>query len=114
MSVGFMRSDYVRKVVSVVCLMVFPAAAQQANTGLQVQPAQSGSQQPGAPSANAPEPKTLPQPTHVDYAKPTPLLPNPFARYIPREVPPPPFTNASGATVSMPVTLSGVPVCGMP
>src|SRR5712672_3525172 len=94
MSVGFMRSDFVRKVVSVVCLMVFPAAAQQANTGLQVQPAQSGSQQPGAPSTNAPEPKNLPQPTHVDYSKPTPLLPNPFARYIPRDVPPPSFTNA--------------------
>ena len=42
----------------------------------------------------APEPKKLPQPTHEDYSKPTPLLPNPFARYIPRDVPPPLFTNA--------------------
>ncbi|HZD96297.1 MAG TPA: TolC family protein, partial [Candidatus Sulfotelmatobacter sp.] len=38
--------------------------------------------------------KSLPQPTHVDYSKPTALLPNPFARYIPRDVPPPAFTNA--------------------
>ncbi len=30
----------------------------------------------------------------MDYSKPTPLLPNPFARYIPRDVPPPAFTNA--------------------
>ena len=36
----------------------------------------------------------LPEPTHVDYSKSTPLLPNPFARYIPRDVPPPAFTNA--------------------
>jgi hypothetical protein len=42
---------------------------------------------------NGPEPKNLPQPTHVDYSKPTPLLPNPFARYMPRDVPPPSFTN---------------------
>ena len=30
----------------------------------------------------------------MDYSKPAPLLPNPFARYIPRDVPPPAFTNA--------------------
>ena len=53
----------------------------------------NGSQQPGAMS-NAPEPKKLAQPTHEDYSKPAPLLPNPFARYIPRDVPPPSFTNA--------------------
>src|SRR5882724_10885590 len=94
MSVGFIRSNFARKVVSVVCLLVFPAAAQQANTGLSMQAVQSGSQQPGAPSSNAPEPKNLPQPTHMDYSKPSPLLPNPFARYIPRDVPPPSFTNA--------------------
>jgi outer membrane protein len=94
MSVGFIRSNFARKVVSVICLLVFPAAAQQANTGVSMQPAQSGSQQPGAPTSNAPEPKTLPQPTHVDYSRPSPLLPNPFARYIPRDVPPPSFTNA--------------------
>ena len=34
MSVGFIRSNVVRKVVSVVCLLTFPAVAQQANTGL--------------------------------------------------------------------------------
>jgi len=110
MSLVFIRSDFARKVVSAVCLLTFPAAAQQANTGLSLQatpqqpgaPATSGSQQPGAagsqqssaPMANAPEPKKLPQPTHVDYSKPTPLLPNPFARYMPRDVPPPSFTNA--------------------
>src|SRR5438309_4444609 len=109
MSVGFIRSNVVRKVVSVVCLLTFPAVAQQANTGLSMQatpvggqqPAASGSQQSGtaggsqqSATANAPEPKKLPQPTHEDYSKPTPLLPNPFARYIPRDVPPPSFTNA--------------------
>src|SRR5262249_36637276 len=49
--------------------------------------------QPAAPMPNAPQPKKLPQPTHVDYSKPTPLLPNPFARYVPRDVPPPVMTN---------------------
>jgi len=86
-------------------MFTFPAVAQQASTGLQMQatpaagqqsdaPAAGTSQQPGAPTSNAPERKNLPQPTHVDYSKPTPLLPNPFARYIPRDVPPPSFTNA--------------------
>jgi outer membrane protein TolC len=106
MSLAFIRSDFARKVVSAVCLFTFPAAAQQANTGLsmeavpvagQQQSAQAtpaGSQQPGAAMPNAPEPKKLPQPTNVDYSKPTPLLPNPFARYMPRDVAPPVFTNA--------------------
>jgi outer membrane protein len=105
MSVAFMRSNVVRKVISTVCLLTFPAVAQQSNTGLQMQaapstsqqpsaPAPNGSQQPGAPAPNGPEPKNLPQPTHVDYSKPSPLLPNPFARYIPRDVPQPAFTNA--------------------
>lgn len=99
MSVGFIRSNVARKVVSVVCLLTFPAVAQQANTGLTMQATPvagqpSGSQQPGSPTPNGPEPKKLPQPTHEDYSKPTPLLPNPFARYIPRDVPPPSFTNA--------------------
>ncbi len=115
MSLAFIRSDFTRKVVSAVCLLTFPAAAQQASTGLSLQAMpvgaqqtaaaqapQSGSQQPGtaagsqqsaAQPPNAPEPK-LPQPTHMDYSKPTPLLPNPFARYMPRDVPPPSFTNA--------------------
>ena len=118
MSVGFIRSNVARKVISVVCLLTFPAVAQQANTGLSMQatpgdsnsassaasnrqrqasnrpaPA-SGSSAAGRSAPNAPEPKNLPQPTHVDYSKPTPLLPNPFARYIPRDVPPPSFTNA--------------------
>src|SRR5947209_6357230 len=103
MSVGFIRSNVVRKLVSVVCLLTFPAVAQQANTGLSMQAtpvagqsssAASASQQSGtaggsqqSATANAPEPKKLPQPTHEDYSKPTPLLPNPFARYIPRDVP---------------------------
>jgi outer membrane protein len=93
MSVALIRSDFVRKVVSVVCLLAFPAAAQQANAGLSVLPAQSGSQTP-APSPNAPQPKSLQSTTTVDYSKPAPLLPNPFARYIPRDVPSPSFTNA--------------------
>src|SRR5258707_12358564 len=94
MSVTFIRSDFVRKVVSGICLFAFPLAAQQANTSLTVEPApaQSGTQ-PGAPAPNAPEPKKLPQPTHVNYSQPTRLLPNPLPRYEPREVPPPPFTN---------------------
>ena len=114
MSVGFIRSNVVRKVISVVCLLTFPAVAQQANTGLSMQatpvgeqqPAASGSQQsataqqggqsqPGkAPLPEAPQVKDLPQPTNVDYSRPAPLLPNPFARYIPRDVPSPAFTNA--------------------
>ena len=128
MSVGFIRSNVVRKVVSVVCLFTFPAVAQQANTGLSMQatpgtsqqpsttptsdagqqPAastgqqsaasteqQGGQSQPGkAPLPEAPQVKKLPEPLHVDYSKPAPLLPNPFARYIPRDVPEPAFTNA--------------------
>src|ERR1051325_10734982 len=111
MSVGFIRSNAVRKVVSVVCLLTFPAVAQQANTGLTMQatPQQSGSasgsqqpatqpggqSQPGvAPLPEAPKVRDLPQPTHMDYSKPSPLLPTPFARYIPRDVAPPSFTNA--------------------
>ena len=102
MSLAFIRSNVVRKVVSAVCLLSFPAAAQQANTGLSLQATPSGGQQAATPSGsqqasasmpNAPEPKKLPQPTNVDYSKPSPLLPNPFARYIPRDVPPPAFTN---------------------
>src|SRR5260370_35888444 len=49
---------------------------------------------PGASLPNAPQPQKLPEPLHVDYSKPVKLLPNPFARYIPRDVPPPIFTNA--------------------
>ncbi|HZI58100.1 MAG TPA: hypothetical protein VFF39_15060, partial [Verrucomicrobiae bacterium] len=93
MSVALIRRDFMRKIAAVVCLFALPMAAQQANTGLSVQPAQSGSQA-GAQTPNAPEPKNLPQPTHVNYSKPAPLLPNPFARYIPRDVPPPSFTNS--------------------
>lgn len=158
MSVGFIRSNVARKVVSVVCLLTFPAVAQQANSGLSMQatpqqpgssaqsgsqpsgssaenasggqqsatptptpdasgqsssgnqqpttpasaagqqsstPQQGGQSQPGMqPLPEAPEVKNLPQPTNVDYSKPTPLLPNPFARYIPADVPAPSFTNA--------------------
>ncbi len=105
MSVSFVRSDFVRKLISGICLFAFPLAAQQANTSLALQPAQqqngsqsqqSGSQpqQSGQPLPNAPQVKPLPEPTHVNYSKSAPLLPNPFARYIPRQVPPPSFTNA--------------------
>lgn len=105
---SFIRSEFIRKLISVVCLLAFPAAAQQSNNSVSLQPvtsteagsaaqAPSGSssaQQPGEPVPNAPEPQKLPPPTHVDYSKPVALLPNPFARYIPRDVPPPVFTNS--------------------
>jgi outer membrane protein len=118
MSGSFVRSDFLRKMVSGICLFAFPLAAQQSSTSLAMQPAQQsggqsqqsggqsqpsggqsqqsgGQSQPGAePLPNAPQVRTLPQPTHVDYSKSRPLLPNPFARYIPRDVPPPSFTNA--------------------
>jgi outer membrane protein len=91
MSVGFIRSDFIRKIAAVACLFTLPLAAQQANPGLTVQAGQDPS---AKPMPDAPQAKTLPEPTHVDYSKSTPLLPNPFARYIPRDVPPPAFTNA--------------------
>jgi outer membrane protein TolC len=107
MPAALICSGFVRKVVAVVSLLAFPAAAQQSNTALSLAPVTSGTSdgaqqaaapqqtnQPGAPSSNVPEPKKLPQPTRVDYSKPAPLFPNPFARYIPRDVPPPIFTNA--------------------
>ncbi len=97
MSVALIRSNFVGKVASMVCLFAFPLAAQQANTSLSMQPTPTqtqGGNPSGTPTPNAPEPKALPQPTHVDYSKPAPLLPNPFARYIPRAVPPPAFTNS--------------------
>jgi outer membrane protein len=95
MSVAFIRSEFVRKIISGTCLFAFPLAAQQANTSLSIAPvpAQSSGQT-GTPLPNAPQVKELPQPTHVDYSKGAPLLPNPFARYIPRDVPPPAFTNS--------------------
>jgi len=103
MSAAFIRSDLMRKLASVVCLMTLPAAAQQANVQTVAAPAEAQvsvatpDQQGGKPAAavpDAPQPQTLTQPTHVDYAKPVRLFPNPFARYVPREVPPPIFTNA--------------------
>src|SRR5215469_15584617 len=103
MSAAFICSDFVRKVVAIVSLLAFPAAAQQSNTALTVAPpgsseqpvaAQQNPSQPGAPMPNAPQPKKLPQPTHVDYSKPTPFFPDPFVRYVPRSVPPPVLTNA--------------------
>lgn len=97
MSSAFIRIDFIRKVIAMTCLLALSATAQQANTGLLVAPVAGDSsasgQQPGAPTPNAPEPKKLPEPTRVDYSKPTPFLPNPFARYVPRDVPPPIFTN---------------------
>lgn len=105
---SFIRSDFIRKMISAVCLLAFPAAAQQSNTvSLQpVQSTQAGSaaqpqqqtqkptSQQGAPLPSAPQPQRLPQPFHMDYSKPVSLLPNPFARYGPREVPAPIFTNS--------------------
>jgi outer membrane protein len=105
MSAAFFRSGFIRKVASVVCLLTFPAVAQQSSTIAPPQPAggqvtasialSEPQQNPaGAPLPNAPEVQKLPQPTHMDYSKPVPLLPNPFARYIPRDVAPPIFTNS--------------------
>src|SRR5690242_11715806 len=96
MSVALLRNDCVRKLVSVVCLLVFPAAAQQSNSAVSLQGtgAQGNTATPGAQDIpSAPEVKTLPSPVQTDYSKPVALLPNPFARYIPRDVPPPAFTN---------------------
>jgi len=102
MSAAFICSDFVRKVVAIVSLLALPAAAQQSNTVLTLAPAASSSQpvaseqnpsQPNAPMPNAPQPRKLPQPTHMDYSKPTPFFPNPFARYVPRDVPPPVLVN---------------------
>lgn len=96
MSVAFIRSNVVRKAACAVCLFTLPMAAQQATTG--AQPAQSNTtqttQSQKAPLPEAPQVKALPEPTHVDYSRPTPLFPNPFARYTPRDVPAPSFTNA--------------------
>src|SRR5215475_12850311 len=95
MSVAFIRSNFVRKAACAVCLYTLPLAAQQSNTAA-AKPAPSAqtSQSQGAPLPEAPHVQKLPQPTQVDYSRPTPLLPNPFARYVPRDVPPPAFTNA--------------------
>ncbi len=95
MSVVFFRTDVMRKLMAVVCLLTFTATAQQP------QPANAAngqttqkpdvSQTMSVPSA--PQPLHLPQPFGIDYSKPAPLLPNPFARYMPRDVPPPTLTN---------------------
>jgi outer membrane protein TolC len=89
----------------VVCLLALPAAAQSNNT-VALQPgAPTGNSLSGAPSVqqqpvpDAPQPQTLrpqtlPQPLGKNYSKPVRLTPNPFARYVPRNVPPPIFTNA--------------------
>ncbi len=102
MSAGLIRSNFIRKIVAMVCLCAFTAAAQQSATTMSLQPvaganAASAAQQGPSSSASmpeAPKAKALPNPTHVDYGKPAPLLPNPFARYMPRDVEPPSFANA--------------------
>src|SRR5262245_7887275 len=104
MSAAFIRSDYMRKLVSVVCLLALPAAAQQSNVQpagarSDVQVSVAASDQPGGTQAaaaalpSAPAPQNLPEPTRVDYSKPRAFFPNPLARYAPRDVPPPVFTN---------------------
>lgn len=113
MSVVLIRSDFLKKLIALVCLLTFTATAQQPNTApnapaAQPQPAAPTANQPAqqptppaqqqgtpaaAPTPSAPMPRHLPSPTGVDYSRPAPLLPNPFARYIPRTVPPPSFTN---------------------
>src|ERR1051326_6444780 len=103
MSLAFIRSDFARKVVSAVCLLTFPAAAQQPNTGLQSQAAPRCRQQTAAPrrtqEPRAHPPNTLAanrvaQPAHMDYSTAAQPCESPFARYIPRDVSPPSFTNA--------------------
>ena len=102
MSVVSTRSGFAKKLIALVCLWSFTSMAQQGNSMLAVQQQSGGSssqaatQQPAAqePMVNAPQPRRLPKPTGVDYSKPAPLLPNPFARYMRRPVPPPSFTNA--------------------
>jgi outer membrane protein len=105
MSAALIRSGFARKLVAALCLLTFPAVAQQSSTIAPPSPAggaadgaialsQQQQNQPGAQLPNAPAPQKLPQPTHMDYSKPVPLLPNPFARYIPRYVAPPIFDNS--------------------
>jgi outer membrane protein len=105
MSVVSFRSDFCKKLVAVVCLLSFAATAQQSNSGVSLlpqsqtgsAPAGQGTQKPDVSGTmsvpTAPQPRNLPTPTGVDYSKPAPLLPNPFARYIPKDVPPPSLSN---------------------
>lgn len=94
MSAALIQGNFIRKLVAMVCLCAFTASAQQASTGLSMQPVSSAASQGGGPVPDAPRVRSLPNPMSVDYSKPAPLLPNPFARYMQREVPPPSFTNA--------------------
>src|SRR6516162_6201750 len=94
MSVAFIRSNFVRKAACAVCLYTLPLSAQQSTPAPAATPAAQSTQSQGAPLPEAPHVQSLPQPTHVDFSKSAPLLPNPFARFIPRDVPPPSFTNS--------------------
>ena len=75
MSAAFIRRDFMSKVIreiaAVACLFALPMAAQQANTGMAVQ---SGQEPTSKSMPDAPKAKSLPEPTNVDYSKPTPLL----------------------------------------
>ena len=116
MSVAFMSRDFIRKIAAVVCLLSMPmsalqtgaaqqpgrtpstaaqpsAAGQQSQAATSDQATQAGQEPTGKTVPDAPQSK-LPEPTHVDYSRPVSLFPNPFARYIPRDVEPPAFTNA--------------------
>src|SRR5450432_44775 len=102
MSVAFIRNSFIGKLVALVCLFTLTAGAQQTNTSLLIQPAveQGGGSTPnaqkgaGEPTGSNVQEHSLPTPTGVDYSRPVALLPNPFARYAPRSVPAPAFTNA--------------------
>src|SRR5262249_21466508 len=96
MSVAFIRSNFVRKAARAVCLYTLPLAAQQSNTAAATAPAPAAqtSQSQGAPLPDGPHVQKLPPPTQTDYSRPTPPLPNPFSRSVPRDVPRPAFTNA--------------------
>src|SRR5262249_46340240 len=103
-SAAFFRSGFTRKVVSVVCLLTFPAVAQQSSTvapqhqsggpaDASIAPPQQQNQ-PGAPVPNAPEPPKLPHTPHAHDATSVPLSHNRFAGDVPGHVPAPIFINS--------------------
>ena len=97
MSVIGMLRETKKSLLLATLLLVLPLAAQQGGNAQSSQqtPQQSTvQQQSGGPNVSAPEPKSLPSPTKVDYSKPAPPLWNPLRPYIARKVPPPVFTNA--------------------
>lgn len=96
MSVGLVRNDFARKVVSVVCLFAVSLAAQQGNNAPAPQ-GNSAQTQPGGitPSMLVIGPgEKFPLPTGQDYSKGKSHFPNPLAPYQVRNVPQVDFSNA--------------------